>query len=921
MRHTALRVCACAAWVWLLSAPAVPAQDAPPAGSVEELLREGEAALHRGKLERAEELLLRALDTQERLSRSDLQTARILTLLGEAAHQRQDLDRAQAHLDRAFSLLEVVGPESLEMAEVLNDIGVVARHRGQFDRAEEYYRRSLALYEKRDPDTLEVAQIWNNLGMLARYRSDLVAAEQYHRRALALKEKLAPNSLTLAATLNNLAQVAVHREDFVSAESYSRRSLTLSEAVAPGSLVAATVMANLGVIVRQRGDLATARSLFRRALAIRQRLAPQSQFVAESLAMLGQLAQHQGDRKQAEALARQALAIDERVQPDSLRVASRRRWLGELALEAHRWDEAEGHLARALSIIERLQPGSVDETRTRHARGRLFRQRGRRPEAAEELRRAVDILEVQIGMLGGISEDRTGYRAQRGAIYADLIEVLVELGRAPEAFHVLERSRARGLLEMMSSRDLAAAERVPEPLEADRRRVAGQYDRTQRRLAEQDARASSTALAALRDELHELRRRHSELVEEMRRQGAGPSLRYPQPLDLPQTKAALEPGTLLLSYAVGDQRTHLFAVSRDGDLTVSTLPIGRSALQRDVELFRRLIQHAAPLSPRVAQLAQVGHRLYQGLIAPIAPRLERCQRMVIVPDGPLHVLPFAALVRERGTGPPARRQPRYLVEWRPLSIVPSATVYGELRQRAAAAAASRGAAPSAPTLLAFGDPILPAAGAGGGDISNAERALFKEVAALEPLPAARREVDGIAALFPGKAQAFLGEAATEERAKGLSSRVRYVHFATHVVLDDASPMDTALVLADPERAKTTGENGLLQAWEVLEQLHLNADLVALSACDSGLGRELRGEGLLGLTRAFQHAGAQSVLASLWRVGDEPAAALMVPFYRHLMKGLARDEALRAAQLELIDGGGRATLPYHWAAFQLHGDGH
>jgi CHAT domain-containing protein len=133
------------------------------------------------------------------------------------------------------------------------------------------------------------------------------------------------------------------------------------------------------------------------------------------------------------------------------------------------------------------------------------------------------------------------------------------------------------------------------------------------------------------------------------------------------------------------------------------------------------------------------------------------------------------------------------------------------------------------------------------------------------------------------------------------------------VRDDTSPMETALVLAPTAER----ENGLLQAWEILEQVRLDSDLVVLSACDSGLGRELRGEGLWGLTRAFQSAGARSVLASLWRVSDRATAALMVRFYGHLRDGLAKDEALRAAQRESIHAG---SAPCHWAAFQLDGDG-
>ena len=684
MPRRSLRGCAWAAWACLMPISAPARQGVPPTpasdAQVEKLLREGEAALDLDELDQAQELLTQALAAHETLGRPEVRAARIITRLGQVARVRGDLDQAQAHHDCAFLLLQVVGPETVEMAYVLNSLGSVARRRDELDRAEEYFLRSMALHEKHDPDGLDVAQVLTP-GSPVPLPHGHAAADRYLRRAFAIKEKLAPDSLTLAATLNNMAMVAMYREDMASAEAYARRAVAIKERLAPHSLTLASGLTNLAGPVRRRGNRSEAEALVRRGLAIRNRLAPKSLAVSDSLHSLALLARERGDLEQAESLLHETLALEKRIVPGGVRTAITLRRLAEVALARRRWDDAELHLAAALPIWERLQPDSFGEGQTRYLRGRLLRERGRLPEAADELRRAVDALENQIGTLGGLSEDRSASRAQRGgAFYVDLVDVLVQLQRAPEAFQVLERSRARGFLEMMTTRDLAPAERAPAALEAERRQLAWLYDRKQERLAE-EGRTSSTAAAKLRDELHDLRRRHSELVEQIRGQSAGASLRYPQPFDLAQTTAALEPGTLLLSYAVGEERTHVFAVSREDGLAVQTLSRGREALTKEVELFRRLIEGAAPASPRVSQLARVGGRLYQTLIAPLAPRVERCRRVVIVPDGPLHLLPFAALVREQGRAP--GRRARYLIEWKPLSTVLSATVYGELRQRPA----------------------------------------------------------------------------------------------------------------------------------------------------------------------------------------------------------------------------------------------
>src|SRR5262249_22321400 len=189
---------------------------------------------------------------------------------------------------------------------------------------------------------------------------------------------------------------------------------------------------------------------------------------------------------------------------------------------------------------------------------------------------------------------------------------------------------------------------------------------------------------------------------------------------------------------------------------------------------------------------------------------------------------------------------------------------------------------------------------------------------LRPLPATRREVQALQQMFTTAARIYLGEEASEERAKAVGTQASIAHFACHAFADESSPLEAALVLALPREWRPGRENGLLQAWEVFEQLRIDADLVTLSACGTAFGKQLSGEGSLSLTRAFQYAGARSVLASLWEVRDDSTAQLMERFYAALKRGVSKDEALRAAQLATL-----AQTPFappgSWAAFQLVGD--
>jgi CHAT domain-containing protein len=266
-------------------------------------------------------------------------------------------------------------------------------------------------------------------------------------------------------------------------------------------------------------------------------------------------------------------------------------------------------------------------------------------------------------------------------------------------------------------------------------------------------------------------------------------------------------------------------------------------------------------------------------------------------------LPFAALARNG----------HWLAEQKPIHTVLSATVYAEIKK------SRRQNAEAAPEVLAlFGDPHYPPLPPGQSSTVHPDvRAAVGRGLSLTSLPSTRDEVRGIASLYPD-ARTYLGAEATEERAKSIGKDARYLHFACHGLLDERFPLNSALALTIPEHPGDDQQNGLLQAWEIFESVRLDADLVTLSACDSALGQEMGGEGLLGLTRAFQYAGARSVLASLWSVSDASTAELMKSFYVYLQKGRSKDEALRAAQADLIQGKS-FSHPYYWAAFELTGD--
>lgn len=801
----------------------------------------------------------------------------LLSRAAEALGEARLWADADAVYEQAFRQAEE-GARPAVAAHIQRDWGEALRRRSEWDRAETAHRQALESDERLGAENLAVAEDVHRLGLIAAERRRLPLADEHFRRALALREKLAPGSLAVAASLNGLGDVARRRGDLAAAEEHYRRALAIEERLAPGSLAVTTSLNRLGVVAGERGDLGAAEARFRSAL---ENVAPEGLYVAEYL--------------------------------NDLAVVARER--GDLAA-------AEEHYRRALGIRERLAPGSVLEAESLHGLALVERRKGRPAVALELLLRAIAALERQRAKLGGTEEGRADFLAGSARYYHDTIETQIELGQTADALHVLERSRARTLLALLAERDLLFTADLPAELARARKLADAEYDRVQADLARLNAAKDAEEIERLLGRLRDLRREQEEVASRIR--GSAPrlaSLQYPQPLDLGGIRAVLDHGTTLLAYSVGRDTTILFAVQAEGapgtGLSVWTLPVGEKSLREKIEAFRALVQRKEPSQDR--RLRSLGTELYDLLVRPAEARVASSERLLLSADGPLHSLPFAALVRTETVGGKTRRS--FLVEWKPLSSVVSASVYAELKRARRATPSTSGAA-----LMAFGDPRYPAASKdlADGVVNPDVRSALARGFSFAPLPWTREEVQAIAKLFPGS-RTLLGEEATEERAKSMGLDARYVHFACHGYLDPRFPLNSGLALTIPETPAEGRDNGLLQAWEIFDRVRLDADLVTLSACGTALGKEMGGEGLLGLVRAFHYAGARSVLGSLWAVPDRSTAELMKRFYGHLRARRPRDEALRAAQVEMIRKGpsrpGRVdrSRPYHWAAFQLSGD--
>lgn len=923
----------------------------------------------RGDLEAAERSFQEALGIKKNLAPNSTSLAATLSNLGIVAKNRGDLSRALEFYRSASEIDQRLAPRSKKAANTLHNMGNIARQLGNLDEAERLYRKSLDIYLRIDAGSLPVANTKNGLGVIARRRGNMDLATKLHYQALEIQEGRAPNSLEMASTLTFLGTIARRQGFLARAKDFYEKALGISHEVAPDSLYVAAVLSNLGNVSEDRGDWGRARGLYAQALAIQKVKAPSSSNTAITLVNLGIVAMRQGDFKEASALYTDALEIQRLRAPKSSDVAATLLNLGRIELNQHKYDQAkslfeealaiqrkvtpggfgvaeglyqmatmyryQGDLAKALDMFheslkirERLAPSSAESAELLHEIGLIHRRED--PSSLEKadsfFRRALDRLETHLYHMGGSHDTRSNLRSLYHNLYGDAVEVQVERKTLNVAFNTLERSRARTFLELLAERDTIFKADIGEELDSRRRRLAARYDHAQQQLAGLSVGSQSQEVTDLQERLRKLRERAEDVEEEIRHTSPRlASLQYPQPLDGESSRRALDPGTLVLSYSVGENSVLRFSVSRAHALDVEEIAVSEADLRRDVSDFLELIR-GSRVAGRRPGVERLSRSLYKNLLGSVEDRIETSERLLIIADGPLHYLPWAALRRDAPGG-----ESQYLVEWKPCHLALSLTVYSELlKQRRKA-----GGNPPPVQIAAFGDPRYPGSREvvrGHGDLgvrSVAERAFFD----WGPLPYTRQEVEGIVDLYEAeRVRKFLGDDATEENAKSVGRAAQIYHFAVHGYLDESLPLNSFLALSVPEHFQEGKENGLLQIWEIFERVRINADLVVLSACDSGVGADQKGEGLIGLTRAFQYAGARSVLAALWNVADGPTTAgLMVRFYGYLKEGRTKDEALRAAQLDFlreplkIPGDGDeleeidASAPYYWAAFQIYGD--
>lgn len=890
---------------------------------VKALVTQGEGLRDQGKFPQARAHYQLAQEIAERIGDKE-GLALAFNGFGIIHHRQGDYERALDSYRKSLALSEA-SSDNAGVAKVLRNIGMVHHAQGDYDRALELYGQSLTLTEMAGSKDLERHTL-NGIGLIHRLQGNYRLSLEYHHRAVAMFEA-AGDKTGVAGMLNNIGTTYRMQGDYQQALDHHQRSLALAETLNSQQLIS-YAFTNMGVVHYLQGDFVRALDLYRKSLSIKEKLGDKAG-TARTLAVIGLAYREQSNYPAAlEHLNRSLKFFEALGEKDGIAEALMQ--IGYVHGLQGQHDSALESSERAVALASQIGQREVlweAQTVAGNARRGL-----NQPVAARKLfEEAIAIIEALRSQVAGGEQAQQLFFENKLAPYHAMVEVLIAEGQPGEALAYAERAKSRVLLDVLRSGRVNINKAMTAPEQARERQLKSALVAFNTQHARENARPQPDRARLAELQARQQTARLDYEAFETSAYAAHPELKMQRGearvISLADAGALLpDANSALLEYVVTDDKTFLFVLTQAREtvggkpgveaeshprlspapnlhqtaptLKVFTLDVKRKDLIERAGLFRR------QLAQRDLRFETTARALYDLLVKPARALLRDRATLVIVPDGILWELPFQAL---QSSGQ------RYLIEDHALSYAPSLTVLREMsrvRQMGSSGAAR------APTLLAFGNPAL-----GRPTTERAPRPTLTDEN-LGALPEAEKQVKALGQLYgAARSRVYTGAAAREERMKAEAGNFRILQLATHGILNNASPMYSHVVLA--QDGTGAQEDGLLEAWEMMN-LDLKADLVVLSACETGRGRVGAGEGMIGLTWALFVAGSPTTVVSQWKVEAASTTALMLEFHHRLQPTAKRPHtstaaALRQASLKLLDNRAHRH-PFYWAGFVVVGDG-
>ncbi|MCI0604307.1 CHAT domain-containing protein [bacterium] len=790
--------------------------------------------------------------------------------------------------------------DKVRLCSIFSNMGVAYKEQGLHEEAFQRYLLALSAAEELG-DKQTYAQTLNNLGSLNREQGFLDRAIHYYHQALKSAEEV-QNTRGIALVLNNMGDVYATQGLYEKALAYLERALKAREQIGDRWGITST-LSNIGSIYENQGKYDKALESYQRSLKIAEEAGDRPRIILVTY-NLGRTYDRKGLYSESEQYFQRSLQVAKEI--DSRKgMGYALEGLGATYLKIQKFQQAEEALLQARTFGEEIkEPTIIWESS--YSLGKVYERQGAIQNALASYRLATDQIE-RIRSRAGLEEGKAGFLANKLIVYEDLIRLLHRLHKEnrgqdyeTKAFEYSEKAKARAFLDSFAETRIRKGLTKEQAVAEARllRKISRiQSELWKEKITEQKRNETLRKLQEAEEELDQF------LLDLRLSNPKYADLQYPKPYGLDRIRKELDSDTALLEFFVGEEESFVFAITQK-EFRMALLPKKKELKQR-VEKYKAAISRP-PVSSRSGN-AESTHREYQDLaralflelLSPVQKTIRSKKSWIVIPDSVLHYVPLETLITERD---------ELLLKRYQFSYAPSATIWANLRTNQGTENRSR------TQLLAFADPELLS------DSSNQERSLSQ----LRRLKYARLEVEGISALYPQTASTlYFGEQATEANFKKEPIlQYKIIHLATHAVVDEEFPRRSGIILSQTKEAE---EDGILQMHEIVN-LNLNADLVVLSACETGLGKLVGGEGIVGLMRAFLYAGTKDVVVTLWNVDDKSTADLMKRFYVHMKSGKSKTESLRQAKLEFIrsaeSGSGYAAYsnPYYWGPFELVGSG-
>lgn len=810
---------------------------------------------------------------------------------------------ATVYLPNRGRLVESVMTEALDLTDGIREPDVLARVwydrarakftdywkvRGDREVSErlEWFHAASVFAERAEDPTILSRVLYSMANLTTNARADYVSARRYIDRALAIARENGDRTGEMGCE-TVLATIYLQQGDRDRGIFHHGRALELAREL--GHSAYPTLLLRSACALADAGRFKEARAAFdsmleRRGQSVSAKVGRVFRpVIAESLRTLGEVEAAEGNLAEAECLIREAGAYYDSA-PEA--------YLYRIAADAMERGDPAKALSFALSSLTEPRLFATQKVDALVAAGHAYGALGMPDRGLACALEAIELREEISGRVAGDERQRANASRPLADSYELAARLLLDRGRVAEAFAFLENGRARVLTQVLEHGGPESLAVVDLDLDREQARLERELVAISADLDRARARGRTAAVTTLKKRLEQARATHASFVDGRlaRTERRASKHRRVDAATIDQLTANLPRGVVAVELMLLPRQLHFFVIRGGARIRHRVVNVDRRTLEARIGTFVEM------LSTRDLKVGRPARQLYDLVIAPIEADLANATGVLFIPDKILWRLPFAALVDREG---------RHFIERMPIAYAPSLGAYAAMRDGRRSTTARN------TSLVAIGNPTL-AAGA------KSDATSFYRGVTLGPLPDAEREVDAVARLYRNPV-VLKGDRATEARAKSLLGHATVIHFATHGIVDDGNAMYSRLALST---GGSRDEDGWLESWEIA-RMHLNADVVVLSACQTAAATVYTGEGAIGMTWSFLLAGARSAVASQWNVASASTAGLMIRFHRALRSPASpspfeKAEALRAAQLALLRQPATAH-PFHWAAFVLVGD--